>query len=224
MNKIKIQGKEYPVRLTIGAMVAYKRDTGEDFTQFRGDDMEKLGCIIFHAMRTACKSDGVAFPFDKPDDMIDYVDMDQATAALGLAAGQEGVQDAKKTDGYRIDWLCGGCRGNPSGGHLSHGHGNPRRRHPRLERSGRATLPHLVGTDPLPGALPPDALLEEEAPGGRHHPFPVGGRTEEGKRKAPPVVAGRASQSGGEIRRLTPATLLFIFFLFRILAPAIVVS
>ena len=96
MKKIKIQGKEYPVRLTIGAMVAYKRDTGEDFTQFRGDDMEKLGCIIFHAVRTAGKSDGVAFPFDKPDDMIDYIDMDQATAALGLAAGQEGVQDAKK--------------------------------------------------------------------------------------------------------------------------------
>ena len=191
MNKIKIQGKEYPVRLTIGAMVAYKRDTGEDFTQFRGDDMEKLGCIIFHAVRTACKSDGVAFPFDKPDDMIDYVDMDQATAALGLAAGHD-----------RIDWLCNGRRGNPSGGCLSHGHGNPRRRCPCLERAGRTTIPNFVGTDPLPGALPLDPLLEEETTGGRHHPFPVGGRTEEGKRKAPPVIAGRASQGGGEVRAL----------------------
>ena len=124
----------------------------------------------------------------------------------------------------RIDWLCGGCRGDPSGGHLSHGHGNPRRRHPCLERAGRTAIPDFVGTDPLPGTLPPDALLEEEAPGRRHHPIPVGGRTEEGKRKAPPVVAGRASQGGGEVRRLTPSTLLFIFFLFRILAPAIVVS
>ena len=59
MNKIKLQDKEYPVRLTIGAMVQYKRDTGEDFSQFKGDDMEKLGCIIFHQPLTRSGLHGI---------------------------------------------------------------------------------------------------------------------------------------------------------------------
>lgn len=86
MNKINIKGKEYPVRLTIGAMVAYKRDTGEDFTQFRGDDMEKLGCILFHSARVACKIDGIDFPFQSADEMLDFVDVEQASLALGMTS------------------------------------------------------------------------------------------------------------------------------------------
>ena len=52
---ITINGTAYPFRLTIGAMVDYKRMTGEDFSQFRGDDMEKLGIIIYCAIRSACR-------------------------------------------------------------------------------------------------------------------------------------------------------------------------
>ncbi len=94
-RKIIIDGKEYPIRVTIGAMVAYKRDTGEDFTSFKGDDMEKVGLILYHATRSACKADGVVFPFEKPEDMLDFIDMEQASEILGDGGGDK-AGDPKK--------------------------------------------------------------------------------------------------------------------------------
>lgn len=82
MKKITINGKEYPFRLTVGAMVAYKHDTGEDFSQFKGDDMEKLGTIIYHGVRSACKADGIVLPCDTKEDLLDYIDMQEAAVLL----------------------------------------------------------------------------------------------------------------------------------------------
>lgn len=88
MNRINIKGVDYPVRLTIGAMVQYKRATGEDFTKFKGDDMEQLAQIIYFATRSACKADGVAFPYDSHEEIMDYIDMERATEILGLGTAQ----------------------------------------------------------------------------------------------------------------------------------------
>lgn len=77
MKKVKINGKDYPFRLTIGAMVAYKRDTGEDFSKFNGEDMEKMLHIIFYGIKSACKADSVEFPYQSPDEIADYIDMGQ---------------------------------------------------------------------------------------------------------------------------------------------------
>ena len=77
MKKVKINGEDYPFRLTIGSMVAYKRDTGEDFSRFNGEDMEKMLHIIFHGIKSACKADGVEFPYQTPDEIADYIDMEQ---------------------------------------------------------------------------------------------------------------------------------------------------
>lgn len=99
MKHININGKRYPFRLTIGAMVAYKRDTGEDFSAFRGDDMEKLGAIIFHAVRSACRTEAVPFPFREKEEMLDYIDMQEAAALLGGGTneGLEPERDEKKS-------------------------------------------------------------------------------------------------------------------------------
>ena len=96
MNKIKLQDKEYPVRLTIGAMVQYKHETGEDFSQFKGDDMEKLGCIIFHAARSASKADGVPFPFNSPEEILDYIDMSVAAELLDFGGKSGDSEDDGK--------------------------------------------------------------------------------------------------------------------------------
>lgn len=87
-NKINIKGVNYPIRLTIGAMVQYKRATGEDFTRFKGDDMEQLAQIIFFATRSTCKADGIGFPYDSYEEIMDYIDMASATEMLGLGAAQ----------------------------------------------------------------------------------------------------------------------------------------
>ncbi len=77
MKKVKINGEDYPFRLTIGAMVAYKRDTGEDFSKFNGEDMEKMLHIIFYGIKSACKADNIEFPYQSPDEIADYIDMEQ---------------------------------------------------------------------------------------------------------------------------------------------------
>lgn len=93
---ITINGTAYPFRLTIGAMVDYKRMTGEDFSQFRGDDMEKLGIIIYCAIRSACRADGVPFPQLNGDELLDHIDMQQAADLLGMDGKQEGGDGEKK--------------------------------------------------------------------------------------------------------------------------------
>ena len=50
--------------------------------------MEKLGVIAFCAARSACKTDGVAFPYDSHEEIMDYIDMERATEILGLGTAQ----------------------------------------------------------------------------------------------------------------------------------------
>jgi len=98
---ITLAGKEYPCRLTIGAMVAYKNETGEDFTRFNGENVERLGQIVFFACRSACHADGTEFPFKQADEILDFLDIEQVTDVLGMntagmADGQDGASAAKK--------------------------------------------------------------------------------------------------------------------------------
>lgn len=97
MKYITIQGKQYPFRLTIGAMVRYKHDTGEDFSEFKGNDMEKLGMIVYHGTRSACRAEGIDFPFEKKEDMLDYIDVQEAVAVLGGGEGAQPEVDEKKS-------------------------------------------------------------------------------------------------------------------------------
>ena len=80
---INIKGVVYPFRLTIGAMMAYRRDTGEDFTHFDGSDITKLGTIIYHGTRCATLAEGREFPFNTPEEFLSHIDMDDAARLLG---------------------------------------------------------------------------------------------------------------------------------------------
>jgi hypothetical protein len=95
-NVITINKVSYPCRLTIGAMVNYKRATGEDFSKFSGDDMEKLSIVVFEAVKSTCRADGVTFPYKSHEDIMDYIDMDQATTILGVQADEKENTEAKK--------------------------------------------------------------------------------------------------------------------------------
>ena len=87
---INIKGIVYPFRLTIGAMMAYRRDTGEDFTHFDGSDITKLGTIIYHGTRCATLAEDREFPFKTPEEFLSHIDMDDAAQLLGM--------DNKKTE------------------------------------------------------------------------------------------------------------------------------
>lgn len=96
MKYITIQGKRFPFRLTIGAMVRYKQITGKDFSEFKGD-MEELGMIIQCGIRSACKAEGVEAPQLNTDELLDYIDLEEAMELLGLKKA-DGVGEPQKGD------------------------------------------------------------------------------------------------------------------------------
>lgn len=93
MNKttIEVGGKAYPCRLTMGAMLLYKRNTNEDVSRMKGDDLEAMLMFMWCCVVCACKADGVEFDmdFETFTCMVTPQDMSQWNAALG---------DGKKKD------------------------------------------------------------------------------------------------------------------------------
>lgn len=96
MKKITIKGVEYPFRITIGAMVAYKRETGEDITSFDGHDMEKFGFILFYSLRSASRACSIDFPFASAEELLDYIDMQEAAALMDSEMGSSEVDESEK--------------------------------------------------------------------------------------------------------------------------------
>ncbi len=96
MKQITIKGRSYPFRITIGAMVAYKRETGEDISAFKGDDMEKLGLLVYHSLRSTCKACSIDFPFQSSEEILDYIDMEEAASLLNIGSVGSSVDEVEK--------------------------------------------------------------------------------------------------------------------------------
>ena len=62
--KLTVGGKEYPCRVTMGAMVRFKRATGKDVSQLNQSDIGELVQFIYCCVQSACKADDVAFDTD----------------------------------------------------------------------------------------------------------------------------------------------------------------
>lgn len=63
MTKIQIKGTEYPCRVTMGAMLRYKRESGEDVSKLKDDNLEGLVLFLWCCVKSACNADGVDFPY-----------------------------------------------------------------------------------------------------------------------------------------------------------------
>lgn len=92
-NTLVVQGKEYPCRVTMGAMVEFKRNTGVDITLGTTNiDMELIMWLIYCCLCSACRADSVEHPFSQmldladklnPEDVVEWQknNLPEATAA-----------------------------------------------------------------------------------------------------------------------------------------------
>lgn len=63
-RRIEIRGKFYPIRVTMGAMVRFKRETGCDVSELKDTDLERLLVFMWCCVVSACKADDVDFGMD----------------------------------------------------------------------------------------------------------------------------------------------------------------
>lgn len=96
MKRIKINGNEYPCRVTMGAMLRFKRETGRDVSTMNAEDVSDMIVFIWCCIVSACKADGVQF--DMP--LMDFADMLGPDSIREFYDGMDtGHPDEKKTDG-----------------------------------------------------------------------------------------------------------------------------
>lgn len=61
MRTINVGGRELPCRVTMGAMLRFKRETGRDVSGMSGDDVSDLVTFMWCCTTSACNADGVEF-------------------------------------------------------------------------------------------------------------------------------------------------------------------
>lgn len=87
-QSIAIKGSSYPCRVTMGAMVRYKRASGQDVSEIGTKDVSNLVLFMWCCVVSACKADGVDFDLSF-EDFADALEPDALGAFLGTMEGGE---------------------------------------------------------------------------------------------------------------------------------------
>ncbi len=74
-KKIKVEGKEYPMRATMGAMDIFKKETGKDPSEMNQESPVEVTVFIYGCVKSACRKDKVDFPYTL-EEFMDSVDVD----------------------------------------------------------------------------------------------------------------------------------------------------
>ena len=84
MRSIQINGQDYPCRVTMGAMVRFKRESGKDVSELRQDDVSDLVLFLWCCVKSACNADNVdfAYSFEGFADALTPQDMNQFYAGM----------------------------------------------------------------------------------------------------------------------------------------------
>lgn len=69
--KVTIKGKEYPARITMGAMLRFRRETGHDVSDMKYDDLADLITFIWCCVASECNAEKVEFGYS----LMDFADM-----------------------------------------------------------------------------------------------------------------------------------------------------
>ncbi len=90
MKKIEltINGKAYPCRMTMGAMLRFKREAGKDVSEIKGE-VADMAVLLWCCVVSACKADGVEFGLSLEDfaDSVDPATLNEWQTAIFAAAG-----------------------------------------------------------------------------------------------------------------------------------------
>lgn len=94
--EITINGKAYPCRQTMGAMLRFKRETGKEVTETTEGSLSDIVTLLWCCIVSASKADGIDFDMDLMT-FADAIDVDTAMAwAASIQEGQETAESDEK--------------------------------------------------------------------------------------------------------------------------------
>lgn len=98
--EVTINGKVYPCRPTMGAMLRFKKETGKEVTEITSNSFSDLCAYLYCCVASASAADKVPFDMSlmdfadalSPDDMTAWATAVQASAVQASAAPAEGEE------------------------------------------------------------------------------------------------------------------------------------
>jgi hypothetical protein len=87
MKRIRIGGKEYPLRMTMGALIGYKQETGREVSELSDGGLEDVLTFLWCCVRSACRADGVDFELSR-EEMADRMEAEDFAGWQREVAGQ----------------------------------------------------------------------------------------------------------------------------------------
>lgn len=98
--QVTVNGKNYPCRPTMGAMVRFKKQTGKEVTEI-GNNFYDLSVYLYCCVASACAADKVPFDMDFME-FADALDSDDLAAWAdevnkASAEAQKGTKAEKKS-------------------------------------------------------------------------------------------------------------------------------
>ena len=93
-KKIKVNGKEYPCRILMGAMLRFKRQTGRDVSEMSPTDTSDLIIFLWCCVVSSCNADGVEFGLSL-EDFADGLDAESFNSFYADQA--EDTEEQKKS-------------------------------------------------------------------------------------------------------------------------------
>jgi hypothetical protein len=100
MAKITIRtsdGKEYPCRVTMGALLRFKHVTGKDVSELDGDTSDMIA-LLWCCTASACNADKMEFGYDLTSfaDMLEPDALNKFTEALNASSDGTKKKTAKR--------------------------------------------------------------------------------------------------------------------------------
>lgn len=97
--EITINGKSYPCRQTMGAMLRFKRETGKEVTDMDGGSLTDVCTFLWCCIVSACKADGITFDMSLMEfaDAVSPDDMSEWTKSVN-EGGEVSESDSKKKE------------------------------------------------------------------------------------------------------------------------------
>ena len=90
--KMKIGDREYPMRLTLGAMLRFRRETGKELNEAEADmSMTMLIVLMWCCLVSACQADGVEcdLTMEQMADRLDVKDVNRFSSQLSQGQSAE---------------------------------------------------------------------------------------------------------------------------------------